>query len=60
MSSDFRNLSKEKMLIDILTEKHRRTFIVKDLMDKIIEIKTALRDSRRKYSSIKTMGKMIL
>ncbi len=43
MCSDFRNLSKEKMLIDILTEKHRRTFIVKDLMDKIIEINTALK-----------------
>lgn len=43
MNPDLRNISKEKMLVDILTEKHRRTFIVKDFMDRIIEINTALK-----------------
>lgn len=37
MSPDLRNASKEEMLVDILTEKHRRSFIVKDLMDRILE-----------------------
>lgn len=44
MSSDLRNINKEKMLVDILTEKHRRIFIVKDLMDRIIEINTTLKE----------------
>lgn len=34
----------EELLVDILTEKHRRTFIVKDLMDRIIKINTVLKE----------------
>lgn len=34
----------EELLVDILTEKHRRTFIVKDLMDRIIKNNTVLKE----------------
>lgn len=34
----------ENMLVDILTEKHRRTFIMKDLMAMIIEINKELKE----------------
>lgn len=44
MNSNLRNITKEAMLVDILTEKHRRSFIVKDLMDRIIEINKALKE----------------
>lgn len=44
MNPNLRNICKEKMLVDILIEKHRRTFIVKDFMDRIIEINAALKE----------------
>ena len=44
MNSNLRNITKEAILVDILTEKHRRFFIVKDLMDRIIVISKALKE----------------
>lgn len=49
----------EEALVDILTEKHRRSFILKDLMDRIIEISKALKEFMEEVPGIKTTGKMI-
>lgn len=56
MKSKKRSKRPEEMLVNILTEKHRRTFIVKDLMDRIIDINKALKKFTEEVISYQDYG----